>query len=714
MSAFDTKDMASALPPHLRPKVPIAPAANNLREYQAAQTRDVLSPHAVPFKQVQPASVPLSGPAGLQATQANPNMPPHAMLPHLPGRSQNVSSEARNALVAYAVDKGMSSTEAEGAANPDKSGAAETRDPQAAGWVVKQAYDYTSYNKTPKELSEEAASSGIVRPGWAANAAKYEWEDEYGDIGPVVPELEATLFGSEHHVRHGIDFARIAEIQVVQEGSIRPDPVRSFDDAGLHPCMLNNVKLAGYEIPTPVQAYCLPAILKGHDVVACAQTGSGKTAAFLIPTLSKLMGKAKKLAAPRPNPSTFRVGIDRPFRAEPLLLVVSPTRELAVQIFDEARRFCYRSMLRPCVIYGGGPQREQEEQLAKGCDVLIATPGRLCAMIDRPHIMSLQRLKYTIIDEADEMLNEDWRSEFTKIMSGGDQEEGNIIYMMFSATFPKTARDLATEYLAHDHVRIRVGRAGSSHGNIRQEISFVRPEGKHEALIKLIYSMPPARTIIFVNSRRSVDDLDDFLFNKAGLPVTSIHSDRTQLEREDAIRSFRTGRNPILVSSGVGARGLDVKNVMHVINYELPSQSYGGIEEYTHRIGRTGRIGNKGIATSFYNDRDEEMAGPLTKTLLETNQDVPDFLQQYIPEGYVPGEGNLKFEADSDFGDEDEVAQATGDAGDGWGADTATPEANNDGGWGASVPQTSGDDAGGGWGAPAQSGQSGGGVAAAW
>jgi ATP-dependent RNA helicase DDX3X len=147
--------------------------------------------------------------------------------------------------------------------------------------------------------------------------------------------------------------------------------------------------------------------------------GSGKTAAYLIPTLSKLMGKAKKLAAPRPNPATYREGIDKPIRAEPLLLVVCPNRELATQIFDEARRFCYRSMLRPCVLYGGGPVVEQLSQIQKGCDVLIATPGRLCDFIDRPHALSLHRIKYMIIDEADEMLNADWESELKKIMSGG-------------------------------------------------------------------------------------------------------------------------------------------------------------------------------------------------------------------------------------------------------------------------------------------------------
>ena len=178
--------------------------------------------------------------------------------------------------------------------------------------------------------------------------------------------------------------------------------------------MLDNIKLCGYKVPTPIQAYCLPSILKGHDIIAVAQTGkssisawcltkgltelcpgSGKTAAFLIPVLSKLMGKAKKLAAPRPYLALntewdpLRDGV----RAEPLVLIVAPTRELSTQIFDEARRLCYRSMLRPCVAYGGAPAREQMDELRKGCDVLIATPGRLIDFMERGHLLSLSRVK---------------------------------------------------------------------------------------------------------------------------------------------------------------------------------------------------------------------------------------------------------------------------------------------------------------------------------
>lgn len=156
--------------------------------------------------------------------------------------------------------------------------------------------------------------------------------------------------------------------------------------------------------------------------------------------------------------------------------------------------------------------------------------------------------------------------------------------MLFSATFPKALRDLAKNHLSENHVRLRVGRAGSSHENIMQQIIYVEPSKKRQAVYDLMYSMPPARTLIFVNSRRAADELDDFLFNQ-GIPCASIHSDRTQKEREASLRAFRRGDTPVLIATGVSARGIDVRQCMHVINYDLPTMDYGGIEEYTHRIG---------------------------------------------------------------------------------------------------------------------------------
>jgi ATP-dependent RNA helicase DDX3X len=170
------------------------------------------------------------------------------------------------------------------------------------------------------------------------------------------------------------------------------------------------------------RSFCRSTLLTSSILI-----GSGKTAAFLIPVLSKLMGKAKKLAAARPNPATFEAGVHGQIRAEPLVLIVCPNRELATQIFDEARRFCYRTMLRPAVVYGGGPMAEQIIQLGKGCDVLIGTPGRLIDFINRPHLLTLRRLKYMIIDEADEMLHTDWDTELKAILSGGGKSNYSLL-----------------------------------------------------------------------------------------------------------------------------------------------------------------------------------------------------------------------------------------------------------------------------------------------
>ncbi|RAL12182.1 DEAD/DEAH box helicase [Aspergillus homomorphus CBS 101889] len=538
---------------------------------------------------------------------------------------------------------------------------------RAKGWVEPESFDYELYNTSSQALQQPAGEGHDSQlPEWAANAAKYEWKDEYGDVGPEIPELEEQLFRNEYINRAGLKIGNLQKIEVIAESRERPNPVRDFDDAGLHPIMRRNVELCRYAHPTPIQAYSIPAVLTGHDLIAIAQTGSGKTAAFLIPVLSQLMGKAKKLAAPRPNVAAGYNPATDAVRAEPLVLIVAPTRELATQIFDEARRLCYRSMLRPCVVYGGAPIRDQRDELQRGCDILIATPGRLLDFMDRPHILSLQRVKYTIIDEADELLQSDWESDFKKIMSGGDvNEDADHRYMMFSATFNKACRGLAREYLAADHVRIRIGRPGSTHINVQQNIIFAEQHMKKQCLYDLLISMPPSRTLVFVNSKPQADLLDDYLFNM-GLPSTSIHADRTQREREDALRAFRTAKSPILVATGVSARGLDIKNVMHVINFDLPRVHHGGITEYIHRIGRTARIGNEGLASSFYNDGDSELAPDLVNILLESGQKIPDFL-----ESYKPMDNKVDFQDETD--EEDNCD------GNGWGGiDMGTNDAGNE------------------------------------
>ncbi|KAJ4373907.1 hypothetical protein N0V83_002646 [Neocucurbitaria cava] len=532
-----------------------------------------------------------------------------------------------------------------------------------AGWNDQVAFQYETVVGGQPAVDETRDSAA-----WLSDAAIYQWDDDFGEVGDANPELEKMLFEGEHLQRVG-GAIKALTFEVGVEGPTKVQPVRNFEDAGLHPAMLDNVKLCRYTYPTPIQAYCIPAILTGNDVIAIAQTGSGKTAAFLVPILSKLMGKARQLAAPRPNPARYNSITDR-VRAEPLVLVVCPTRELACQIFDEARRLCYRTMLRPCVVYGGAPTKNQREQLELGCDILIATPGRLMDFMQNMNLLSFRRLKYTVIDEADELLSSGWEEAMEKLFQGSDMNsDADHTYLMFSATFPKSARRLAKEYMDTEAVRIKVGRVGSTHENIKQHIIYVNESEKNQALFDLIFSDGPQRTLVFTNSKIKCDMVDDFLYNK-GLPVTSIHSDRTQREREDALRSFRTGRCAIMVATGVTARGLDVANVKHVINYDLPSTQHDGITEYVHRIGRTARIGNEGKATSFFNDRNDDIGEDLVKILLESKQEVPDFLEQFKPEDPTTIEWHDGTDDESDGGlggDFDAGAGFGGDAGFGGG-----------------------------------------------
>ncbi|KIX01975.1 uncharacterized protein Z518_07914 [Rhinocladiella mackenziei CBS 650.93] len=369
---------------------------------------------------------------------------------------------------------------------------------------------------------------------WAHDAERYEWDKADGDVGPRNEKLEKELFQGQH-------------INLIIESEVRVGPVSGFTDAGLHPVILDNVQLCGYQYATPIQAYAFPAVIRGHDMIGIAQTGSGKTAAFLIPCISELMGKVRELAAPRPG--------------------LYPELD-GKRIFDEARRLCYRSMLRPCVAYGGAPVRNQINQLAKGCDLFVATPGRLLDTMSRPDILSLSRVKFTIIIEADEMLHGDWDIN----------EDGDHRYLLFSATFPKRVRKLAAMYLASDHVHVGVGRTGLAHANVKQ------------------------------HKQETADFIDDYLFNM-GLPSTSIHADRTQWEREDALCSFKSGKSLIMVATGVSGRGLDVRNVMHIINFDFPSAEFGGRSEYVHRIAWRFRISRSTLKSEDgalnFDDEDE-------------------------------------------------------------------------------------------------------------
>ncbi|CAH0387255.1 unnamed protein product [Bemisia tabaci] len=435
--------------------------------------------------------------------------------------------------------------------------------------------------------------------------------------------LEHDLFGTGNT---GINFNKYEDIPVEATGNDIPPHINTFADIQMTEIITNNIALAHYDSPTPVQKYAIPIIMSGRDLMACAQTGSGKTAAFLVPILNQMY-----VRGPQGFPYNHR-GERR--KLYPLGLVLAPTRELATQIYDEAKKFAYRSRLRPSVVYGGAYVTEQMKDLDKGCHLLVATPGRLVDMLERGKIV-LSNCRFLVLDEADRMLDMGFEPQIRNIVENKNHcmpPTGERQTLMFSATFPKEIQMLARDFL-DNYIFLAIGRVGSTSENITQKIEWVDEGEKRSFLLDLLAATyardipedePESLTLVFVETKKGADYLMEFLINE-GYPVTSIHGDRTQAEREEALRLFRSGQRPILVATAVAARGLDIPHVKHVINFDLPSD----VEEYVHRIGRTGRMGNTGVATSFFNDKNRNLVRDLVELITETKQELPQWLLSY-------------------------------------------------------------------------------------
>ncbi|KAG5940019.1 DEAD-box ATP-dependent RNA helicase [Claviceps monticola] len=458
-----------------------------------------------------------------------------------------------------------------------------------------------------------------------------QWRDGKHIPGPANARIERELFGaiddpSKQHT--GINFEKYDDIPVEASGQDVPEPVNQFSSPPLDEHLCRNIELAHYKVPTPVQKYSIPIVSGGRDLMACAQTGSGKTGGFLFPILSQAF-----LNGPSQVPANAAGQFGRQRKAYPTSLILAPTRELVSQIYEESRKFAYRSWVRPCVVYGGADIGSQLRQIERGCDLLVATPGRLVDLLERGRI-SLCNIKYLVLDEADRMLDMGFEPQIRRIVEGEDMPSvANRQTLMFSATFPRDIQMLARDFLK-DYVFLSVGRVGSTSENITQKVEFVEDIDKRSVLLDILHTHAGGLTLIFVETKRMADSLSDFLINQS-FPATSIHGDRTQRERERALEYFRNGRCPILVATAVAARGLDIPNVTHVINYDLPTD----VDDYVHRIGRTGRAGNTGIATAFFNRGNRGIVRELMDLLKEANQEVPPFLEAIARESSFGGGG---------------------------------------------------------------------------
>ncbi|XP_057676168.1 ATP-dependent RNA helicase DDX3X-like isoform X3 [Corythoichthys intestinalis] len=500
----------------------------------------------------------------------------------------------------------------------------------AGGWnTAKDAYSSFGNNRGKSAFFNDRSNANRGRfdhGGYSSGVGgNSRWVEEASNDGdwskptPLNERLEHELFSSSNT---GINFEKYDDIPVEATGQNCPHHIESFQDIDMGEIIMGNIALSRYTRPTPVQKYAIPIVKSKRDLMACAQTGSGKTAAFLLPILSQIYAEGPGDAVNAAKASGQDNGKYGRRKQYPISLVLAPTRELALQIYDEARKFSYRSRVRPCVVYGGADIGQQIRDLERGCHLLVATPGRLVDMMERGKI-GLDYCKYLVLDEADRMLDMGFEPQIRRIVEQDTMPpKGTRQTMMFSATFPKEIQILARDFL-DDYIFLAVGRVGSTSENITQKVVWVEESDKRSFLLDLLSATgKDSLTLVFVETKKGADALEDFLYRE-GYACTSIHGDRSQRDREEALNQFRSGKCPILVATAVAARGLDISNVKHVINFDLPSD----IEEYVHRIGRTGRVGNLGLATSFFNDKNGNITKDLLDILVEAKQEVPSWLE---------------------------------------------------------------------------------------
>ncbi|XP_023739136.1 DEAD-box ATP-dependent RNA helicase 37 [Lactuca sativa] len=441
--------------------------------------------------------------------------------------------------------------------------------------------------------------------------------NQYDNLTEKFNELDVS---ETENKSMAINFDAYEDIPVEITGSDVPKPVNTFADIDLGGSLNDNIKnRCKYVKPTPIQRHAIPVALAGRDLMACAQTGSGKTAAFCFPIICGVL----KIQSPVPYGRREMVSY-------PLALILSPTRELCCQIFEEAKKFCHQTGVKVAVAYGGAPIQHQLRSFEKGVDILVATPGRLTDMIERSRV-SLKKIKHLALDEADRMLDMGFEPQIRKIVECLDMPPpGQRQTMLFSATFPSEIQRLASDFLSN-YIFLSVGRVGSSTDLIVQKVVFVEDEEKREYLRNLLHDQKAngnlgknALIVIFVETKRAADTLENWLC-RIGFPATAIHGDKVQYEREKALRSFKNGMTPILVATDVASRGLDIPCVAHVINFDLPRD----IDSYVHRIGRTGRAGKSGLATAFFNSKNSVIAKSLSDLMKESHQEAPNWLDEY-------------------------------------------------------------------------------------
>lgn len=388
----------------------------------------------------------------------------------------------------------------------------------------------------------------------------------------------------------------------------------SFENLNLIEPILRALKTEGYTEPTPIQAEAIPVVLKGRDLLGCAQTGTGKTAAFAIPILQLL------------NATQGQDGPNKPIKA----LILTPTRELAVQIGDSFTAYGKHTGLRHTVIYGGVSQFSQTEALRRGVDILIATPGRLLDLMNQ-RFVHLHHVKMFVLDEADRMLDMGFINDVKKVISKLPAKRQTLF---FSATMPPVISKLADSIL-FEPVNVEVTPVSSTVDKITQSVYYVTKGDKKALLIHLLKDKTIESALVFTRTKHTADRITKELL-KAGVKAAAIHGNKSQNARQNALNDFKGKKVRVLVATDIAARGIDVDNLSHVINYELPNVP----ETYVHRIGRTGRAGLSGVAISFCDGEEKAYLKDIQKLI---GIQIP--VEEGHPYPMSHAEMNTKFEA---------------------------------------------------------------------
>ncbi len=412
-------------------------------------------------------------------------------------------------------------------------------------------------------------------------------------------------------MRKGKDFRELFNDQVDITGRNPPRPIQKFRPS-LHPQTIINAKRLGYDTPTPIQQHVIPIILKERDVFYVAPTGTGKTAAYLLPLITLIQ---KKPIQKRHNPEA---------------IIIVPTRHLAEQVDVTFKQLSWDLNMKSVVLYGGGSFHEDRKALSFHYDVLIGTPGRILDFIMK-NMIHLQNTYYLITDESDKLTSRSQRPQVQAIINNMPQKY-NRINIICSATFPKSSRHMIAQNSNRDLIYVIIGSWGTPAPLIQQDFINLPIKRRTNDLVSILikkhyFNENQGQTLIFCNTKKQTTGLGIEL-TKQGINTLTLNNDMTQREREHSLYSFRTGKIDVLVATDVASRGIDIPNITLVVNFTLPERFH----QYVHRIGRTGRIGNKGKSLSYISSYDYRTLTKILRNLDDKNQKYEPWLQKFITE----------------------------------------------------------------------------------